>query len=111
MDKDSMTFAAAAVAVIGGVASWFWAVFRGGRQSAADRAAMLKEAADHAEREIDKVRAHSSVEHDKIWTRLQRVEERAEADRLVLTEVKSDVHYIRSAVDRIAARLDNRKSD
>lgn len=111
MDKESWSLAAAVVAAVGGVIGWFWAVWRGGRQAETDRANMLKLANEHTDRELDKIRAHTSAEHQKLWTKVQRVEERAEADRLVLTELKSDVHYIRGAVDRLLARHDSRGDD
>jgi hypothetical protein len=111
MDKESWSLAAAVVAAVGGVIGWFWAVWRGGRQAETDRATMLRQATEHTDRELEKVRTHTSAENQKLWTEVQRVKERAEADRLVLTELKSDVHYIRGAVDRLLARHDNRGDD
>jgi hypothetical protein len=72
---------------------------------------MLRQATEHTDRELEKVRTHTSAENQKLWTEVQRVKDRAEADRLVLTELKSDVHYIRGAVDRLLARHDNRGDD
>lgn len=106
-DSDTTSVVAAVVAVASLAGHWLMLALKGGRKMAEERSETLRQANAYT----DDLRRHDAAERDKIWSKVERIEERAEADRLVMTELKSDVRHIRATVDRIAAGLDNRGSD